>query len=1130
MKKHYFNVIAALALVCGVFAFSGCADYETDINNLNDRVDALETGRIADVEDQLASLQEALASAESAIDAIEALDLEGLKNTVADQGTTIDGLESEIDGLKSEIDGLTSGLSDLEGTVNDIRDGLSDYATLDYVDATFATKTAVAELETRLGTLEGDLESLQNDLNMLESRVGKIEGLYDSELKISEIISKIDQAQADASEALGKVNSLIDALGVYAEAGQLQAALDSKLDIADFDAKFEEALQAALNQGGMIDEAIASAINEIVDQFNALFSQRLTSVSLIPSAYLDGVPAIKFNAYAYNIKTINNAQETVTAGSIFRVAGAATDVQYHVSPSNLTNEDIITPEYLIQEAEILTRAASDIELNVLDYSLENDVLTVSVERGDANISLNPDDESYIYTAALKVPIAEKNLVEGEEEANVYSEYSALYESEVTPYIAAVIDDSRNQKDYSCTRSVNHFYATYAEAATATSAIAANSAYNEPIDLLAMVTGCEGNPSVDGDVHKEITKATLRANGLTFRFAVPTKKFELGTNNTDQQTFAVVDGNELRSTYVGDESEGSMPNEASIDKTPVVRVMLVDTVNKDQIVDVRYFKVKWTPVPVVIDDQDLGVVEEFEYTLGCDDFTESINWDTFVQKILSKVNGGTGISYKDFVKTYNSSNATYRVDYKVEAGHDDVFAIYWDNAGSYDEHAAAFTWDIHPVEFGSLIDGKNVADLNKGDVIKTFSITITLPSNDDYNGDIIFKVTVDVKVPELPSIVGYNTIDWLEMGELARIRPVQFGSESAETYVTYNYDMTTLFRMNNSGVFMNGVVPPATSNQALACRAWSLQFAKDQVTDYEPEFNVAGRPTALYAGENDAFTGYRLFWRLERAAYMVYNGEESASENWHQDAHEDIALRLEGTTWPEVGNGHYRGTDAAINLLESIFVDGTFDYQNDPAEYQNRVTINAWGRINPWNHVIVKTFDVVFVKPVYVLQSDEEQFFEDGYEGGRSINVEDLFQAKDSWTYPVSVYATGTDREADARKVYYDVQDPKFDLTNARIGLELENGNYVPVDNPTELSDTQIEGLIRLSEFDVNASVTESDVDGDDYNELVFRSERGWNLEQVVYLFVEVSIDHKWGTESMWVRIPVYPHGEAPVTE
>ena len=1116
MKKTFFNVIAALALVCGVFAFSGCADYETDINNLNERLDALETGKIADVESQLASLQEALTSAENAIDAIEALDLEGLKGTVEDQGTAIDGLESDIADLTSDLDALRS-------TVDEIESNLSDYATKEYVDATFATKDAVADLNTKLGTLEGDLEAL-------EGRVGTLEGLYDSELKISEIIAKIDAAQADATEALGQIKSLKEALGVYAEAGKLQAALDEKLDIADFDAKFEEALQAALDQDGMITEAIAKAISEVVDQFNALFSQRLTSVSLIPTAYLDGVPAIKFNAYVYTIKSVNASQETVSAGAAFRVATVATDVDYHVSPSNLTKEDIKTPEFLLQEAEMLTKAVpSNLKLNVLDYSLENDVLKVSVERGDANVSLNHANGNYIYTAALKVPVAEKNLVEGETEANVYSEYSALYEDEVTPYIAAVIDESKNQKDYNCNPEFNHFYATYAEAATATSDVAATSAYNEPIDLLAMVTGCEGDPADNDAVHNEIEKSTLRANGLAFRFSVPTKKFELGNNNTDQQTFALVDGNQLISTYVGDESEGSIPNQASIDKTPVVRVMLVDTVNKDQIVDVRYFKVKWTLVPVVADDQELGVVEEFEYTLGCDDFTESINWATFVEKILSKINGGAGLSYNDFVKTYNSANATYKVDYTVETGHNDVFTIYWDTQSQYDEHAAAFTWDIHPVEFGKLIDGKNVEDLKEGDVIKTYTITITLPSNDDYNGDIIFKVTVDVKVPELPSIVGYNTIDWLEMGELARIRPIQFGSESAETYVTYNYDMTTLFRMNNSGVFMNGVVPPATSNQALACRAWSLQFAKDQVTDYEPEFNVAGRPTNLYAGENDAFTGYRLLWRLERAAYMVYNGEESASENWHQDAHEDIALKLEGTTWPD-GNGHYRGTDAAINLLESIFVDGTFEYQNDPAEYQNRVTINAWGRINPWNHVIVKTFDVVFVKPIYVLQSDEEQFFEDGYEGGRSINVEDLFQAKDSWTYPVSVYTTGTDREADARKVYYDVQDPKFDLTNARIGLELKNGNYVPVDNPTELSDTQIEGLIRLSEFDVNASVTESDVDGDDYNELVFRSERGWNLEQVVYLFVEVSIDHKWGTESMWVRIPVYPHGEAPVTE
>ena len=53
MKKHFFNVIAALALVCGVFAFSGCTDYEEDINAINDRLDNLETGQLASLEEQL---------------------------------------------------------------------------------------------------------------------------------------------------------------------------------------------------------------------------------------------------------------------------------------------------------------------------------------------------------------------------------------------------------------------------------------------------------------------------------------------------------------------------------------------------------------------------------------------------------------------------------------------------------------------------------------------------------------------------------------------------------------------------------------------------------------------------------------------------------------------------------------------------------------------------------------------------------------------------------------------------------------------------------------------------------------------------------------------------------------------
>ena len=183
-------------------------------------------------------------------------------------------------------------------------------------------------------------------------------------------------------------------------------------------------------------------------------------------------------------------------------------------------------------------------------------------------------------------------------------------------------------------------------------------------------------------------------------------------------------------------------------------------------------------------------------------------------------------------------------------------------------------------------------------------------------------------------------------------------------------------------------------------------------------------------------------------------------------------------------------------------------------------------------MIVKSFDVVFIKPLYVTQSSSNQFFEDGYEGGRYVNVEDLFTAEDSWDYPVNIYTdpdASTDDEvlANGRKVYYDVQNPSFNLENARISMVLSGSDYVPMDDASALTDEQIEDLPFLSAFDQSASVVEDDRDSDGVDELVFTSERGWNLEKVVYIYVKVSIEHKWGTESIWVHIPVYPHGQAP---
>ena len=56
MKKIFKNLLA-LFLTGTMLAGVGCKDYDDDINKINDRIDELTTGKIADIESQLSSMQ-----------------------------------------------------------------------------------------------------------------------------------------------------------------------------------------------------------------------------------------------------------------------------------------------------------------------------------------------------------------------------------------------------------------------------------------------------------------------------------------------------------------------------------------------------------------------------------------------------------------------------------------------------------------------------------------------------------------------------------------------------------------------------------------------------------------------------------------------------------------------------------------------------------------------------------------------------------------------------------------------------------------------------------------------------------------------------------------------------------------
>ena len=309
-----------LAIAGLTFAYTSCTDYSEDIDKTNSRVDNLET-KLADVEKQVASnkaaiedLQKAKAEAEAAIKA--------LQETVATLETKEDH-KKDVDALKSTIEGLKGDVKALETRIKAIEDKLPSYATLEYVNATFATKEQMAAANEEIGKLDARLKIAEGQLKTLSDK-------YDSDLKISEIITKIDTAQkaADAaqktaSEALGKVDALVKALGIYAEEGKLKAKIDAlekedarldevKLNIADFDKYFDEAIEKACKEGGEVYETVykplekkisdvdarlttvANALNARISKLWGVFNTELRSLVFVPGLYVDGIEAVEY--------------------------------------------------------------------------------------------------------------------------------------------------------------------------------------------------------------------------------------------------------------------------------------------------------------------------------------------------------------------------------------------------------------------------------------------------------------------------------------------------------------------------------------------------------------------------------------------------------------------------------------------------------------------------------------------------------------------------------------------------------------------------------------------------------------------------------------------------------------------
>lgn len=418
--KKFFRLVSMLAVAGLTFAYTSCTDYSEDINKVDGRVDNLQS--------QFDAFKSATNESIKKIDGLIA----DLQKTVATLETKEDH-KKDVDAINKLIDGLKSDATALAGRVTAIEKDLPNYVKKTDFEETLKGYVKLADYNKTIGDITGRLDAIEGTLNPLAAK-------YDSDLKISEIISKIDAVKATADDASQKVvvlrtdvDVLQKALKGYTSEGAVSAKFDAideevakKLNIADFKAEldkyfqgefdkaFKEAIRISCEKDGEVDKAIYAALNPAVEALNTKISNLDAKINDVLGIVLNRIQSIVFvpkyddmNAtlHYYHIGT------TLASGT---AKEKIVDATFEIYPAKLA-KSIKKEDVSVVAVAVETRANAAVEGEIVAFDAqENGRVNVSVKFGkDVNFDLAKKDKVQ-FAISLRVKEDTKTTIDGKD--------------------------------------------------------------------------------------------------------------------------------------------------------------------------------------------------------------------------------------------------------------------------------------------------------------------------------------------------------------------------------------------------------------------------------------------------------------------------------------------------------------------------------------------------------------------------------------------------------------------------------------------------------------------------------------------------------------------------------------------
>ena len=419
--KKFFRLVSMLAVAGLTFAYTSCTDYSEDINKVDGRVDNLQS--------QFDAFKSATNESIKKIDGLIA----DLQKTVATLETKEDH-KKDVDALNKLIDGLKSDATALAGRVTAIEKDLPNYVKKADLNALIESYLKVADNNSVIGQIKGRLDVIEGKLNPLAAK-------YDSELKISEIIGKIDAVKAtadDASQKVGVLRTDVDvlqkALEGYTSAGAIKTKFEAvdaevakKLNIADFkteldkyfQGEFDEAFKAAIkisceNKEGEVYKAIYAALNPAVTALETKISNLDTKINDVLGIVLNRIQSVVFVPEYDDMNATLHYYHIGTALASGMAKEKIVDATFEIYPAKLA-KSIKKEDVSVVAVAVGTRAEAAVEGEIVAFDVQdNGRVNVSVKFGkDVNFDLTKKDKVQ-FAISLRVKEDTKTTIDGKE--------------------------------------------------------------------------------------------------------------------------------------------------------------------------------------------------------------------------------------------------------------------------------------------------------------------------------------------------------------------------------------------------------------------------------------------------------------------------------------------------------------------------------------------------------------------------------------------------------------------------------------------------------------------------------------------------------------------------------------------